>query len=491
MADANIRAVITADDRASGTLQGFGRKVNQIGKILAGAFVAKKVLDFGVSTVKAFQESENAVTQLNTVLKSTGGVAGVTSQAALDLANSLQKVTKFSDEEVLSAENLLLTFTKITKDVFPDATKIVLDMSAALGQDLKSSAIQVGKALQDPERGVTALRRVGVNFNSAQTEVIKKLVATGQAAKAQALIMKELRVEFGGSAVAAGTTFAGKLAILRNKFDEVKETMGNFLVNALIPLLNWLQGVGVHVVNGFRLAWQYLRGPVLALWATVQKNLLPSLLRLWNALKPLLPIIGVVLVGALIAAAIATRIVVRVLSTLINAGVRVIGVVRTVGGVVGSVFSNIWSFARRFIAPVAGIFLSIARAIANVISWLHRAAAAFRNSAIGKILGFIGGAGRAVGRFLTGRQSGGPIRAGQPYMVGEKGPEMVVPNQSGTVIPNHKLPSSGSAGNTHYHFHIGHLIANGVQERKFAERIVKNIQDIASMKGTTATSLLG
>lgn len=459
---------------------------------MAGAFVAKKILDFGVSTVKAFEESENAVTQLNTVLKSTSGVAGVTSQAAQDLANSLQRVTKFSDEEVLSAENLLLTFTKISKDIFPDATKIVLDMSTALGQDLKSSAIQVGKALQDPERGVTALRRVGVNFNSAQTEVIKKLVATGQAAKAQALIMKELRVEFGGSAEAAGTTFAGKMTILKNKFDEVKETIGLFLVNALVPLLNWLQGVGTNIVNAFRLAWQYLRLPILNLWATLQKNLLPALLRLWNALKPLLPVIGAALVAALIAAAVALTVLARVLTVVINTVARAINIIRNLGNTAQGVFARIWSFASRYIAPVAGIFMAIARAIANVISWLSRAAAAFRNSSIGKILGVIGGAGRAIGGLLPGRQKGGPIRAGQPYMVGEKGPELVVPNQAGRVVPNHKLSGSGGSGGVvNYHFHIGHLVANGVQERKFAERIVKNIQDIASMKGTTATALLG
>ena len=64
--------------------------------------------------------------QLNAVLKSTAGVAGVTAQAADDLAKSLEGVTNFDDEAVLSAENLLLTFTKIGKDIFPQTTETVL-----------------------------------------------------------------------------------------------------------------------------------------------------------------------------------------------------------------------------------------------------------------------------------------------------------------------------------------------------------------------------
>lgn len=168
---ANIKAVITADDRASAAVKNFGNNVEGIGGKakkafkavgIAAAAVTTAVVGFGVASVKAFSEAEDGIAQTNAVLKSTKGVAGVTAKAVDDLASSLQSVTKFSDEEVRSAENLLLTFTKIGKDIFPEVTKTVLDMSTALGQDLKSSSVQLGKALQDPVLGITALRRVGV-----------------------------------------------------------------------------------------------------------------------------------------------------------------------------------------------------------------------------------------------------------------------------------------------------------------------------------------
>jgi hypothetical protein len=189
------------------------------------------------NSVSAYTESELVTKQLETVLKSTGGVAGVTKDAVLDLASALQQTTNFEDDAIVSADNLLLTFTNIGKDIFPQATETMLDMSQALGQDLKSSAIQLGKALQDPILGVTALRRVGVNFNQAQTEVIKNLVNTGRAAEAQQLILKELNVEFGGSAKAARDTFGGAVISLKNNIGDLQENIGMYITMAGRPFV--------------------------------------------------------------------------------------------------------------------------------------------------------------------------------------------------------------------------------------------------------------
>ena len=201
--------------------------------ITAGLRILKNEL---VSSIKSAQESENVLAQTNAVLLSTGGAAGITAEAVSNLAKQFQSQTTYSDEAVQSAQNLLLTFTDIKDNIFPDATSIVLDMSTALGQDLKGSAIQLGKALQDPILGVTALRRVGVNFNSTQQEVIKNLVLTGQKAKAQEMIMAELRKEFGGSSTAAAKTFAGQVLQLTNRIDDLKEEIGR----AIIPVLSYL-----------------------------------------------------------------------------------------------------------------------------------------------------------------------------------------------------------------------------------------------------------
>lgn len=218
-------------------------------KFAAGMTVlAAGAVAFGVASVKAFSDSEQKIAQTNAVLKSTGSIAGVTADQVTKLASALERQTKYSDEDVRSVENLLLTFTSIGKDIFPQATKTVLDMATALGEDTSSASIQLGKALQDPVLGITALRRVGVNFSEDQKTVIQNLVETGQKAKAQQLILKELNTEFGGSAEAAGNTLSGSLAKLKNQFNNVQEAIGGILATVAVPFLTkimeWFNGIG-------------------------------------------------------------------------------------------------------------------------------------------------------------------------------------------------------------------------------------------------------
>ena len=252
MEDRILQIVLKAKDEASEIISAVGKKTEGVADLLKNSF-NKAAIASGVAlgaltveairSVHAFEESQKVTAQLQSVLKSTGGVAGVTADQAQYLAGRLQNVTTYSDETILSAENLLLTFTKIGKDIFPDATKTVLDMSTALGQDTKASAIQLGKALQDPIRGVTALRRVGVSFTEDQIKMIKSLVQSGKQLEAQKFILKELQTEFGGSAVAAGSTFGGQLTILKNVINDLEEAFGGMIANALKPFVNNLKEV--------------------------------------------------------------------------------------------------------------------------------------------------------------------------------------------------------------------------------------------------------
>lgn len=194
-----------------------------------------------VTGVKDAAEAEEKVKQLEAVLKSTGQAAGVTKDQALGLADAFEKTTKFAAEQTIEGENLLLTFTNIGKDVFPQVTETMLDMSQALGQDTKNSAIQLGKALNDPVNGVTALSRVGVSFTEQQKEQIKTLQESGNIMGAQKVILAELTKEFGGSATAAGQTFTGQLAITKNMLGQVSESVGSKLLPYLMKFLQFVQ----------------------------------------------------------------------------------------------------------------------------------------------------------------------------------------------------------------------------------------------------------
>jgi len=102
-------------------------------------------------------EQQKVVAQTNAVLKSTGGIANVTAKEMGRLSEQLMRKSGVDDEAIQSGQNLLLTFTKIrnetgkNNDIFDQATKATLDLSVAMGKDMSSSAILVGKALNDPE----------------------------------------------------------------------------------------------------------------------------------------------------------------------------------------------------------------------------------------------------------------------------------------------------------------------------------------------------
>jgi len=240
--DVNVRAIITAEDQATSVIKGLGSSLAALGGIVS----LTKIIDEGKQLVGAFNASQAVATQLNAVLKSTGDISGVTAGEATKLSEELAHVTTFSHESVLEAENLLLTFTNIGKTTFPEATKAVLDMSTALGQDTRDSAIQLGKALQDPVLGVTALRRVGVAFNETQRQTISNLVETGHGLEAQKMILKEVETEFGGSAEAIGQTFGGQLKILQNDLHDTQESMGQVLSAGFGPLVDGITNFVAH-----------------------------------------------------------------------------------------------------------------------------------------------------------------------------------------------------------------------------------------------------
>lgn len=211
----------------SGALGGIG-----LASLAMGAsFVALGKGILSAAEAAGFQERE--FVKLSQIIRSTGGAAGVTSRDAVTLAASLQELTEFGDETIMGAEQLMLTFTKVSKEVFPEAIETVLDMSTVLGQDLKSSAIQLGKALNDPIQGVSALRRVGVQLSDQQEKQVKSFVEQNDIISAQKVILGELNTQMGGAARAAADTYLGRVKQMKNAFGDLNEMIGSFFTPTL------------------------------------------------------------------------------------------------------------------------------------------------------------------------------------------------------------------------------------------------------------------
>lgn len=198
-------------------------------------------------------EANQVDAQLAAGLKSTHDASGMTAQSLDDLAAKMSSQTGITDDAVKASESMLLTFTNIGKNVFPQATQAVADLATKMSngavpsaQQMEQASIQLGKALGDPTKGYAQLQRVGVTFNAQQIEQIKTMQKSGDIAGAQAIILGEMNKEFGGSADAAGQANGG-MAIFSATLDNLKATVGQ----AIIPVLTQLLTAVMPLVQGF------------------------------------------------------------------------------------------------------------------------------------------------------------------------------------------------------------------------------------------------
>jgi hypothetical protein len=190
---------------------------------------------FGLAkdSVKAFDEAAKAEAQLEAAIKSTGGAAGKSVEELVAQSAELQKITLFSDDQIQESQGLLLTFTKVGGAIYDQAIPAIADMATAMKSDLSTASIQVGKALNDPVKGVAALSKAGVQFTQDQKDMIKQLVASGDTVGAQTIILKELETQFQGSAKAAADAGLGPLQKFQNRIDDIKEGVGLLITNGL------------------------------------------------------------------------------------------------------------------------------------------------------------------------------------------------------------------------------------------------------------------
>jgi len=251
MADQKISIVIAARNMVASGFRGVvGAAKNlraQIASSLAGvANIAKRVAaSIGIigaaaiavtkKLVDAYQVQAQAEAKLSATLRATGYAAGFTTNELKKYAAELQKTVGIGDEVTISMMGILASFKNIRGDTFKKATEAIIDMAANLGKagkgsaDVESAVIQVGKALNDPIKGMAALGRVGIQFTEQQKKQITALQESGDLQAAQAIILRELQNEFGGVAKAMYEADSG-LKRLSNSWGDFKEALGKAIV---------------------------------------------------------------------------------------------------------------------------------------------------------------------------------------------------------------------------------------------------------------------
>lgn len=326
-------------EREASTVGGqIGGTFKRLAVTIAAAFAVGAVANWASFTINSLGNIQRLSAQTDTVLRSMN--VTFTDRAAIEgFAASIEKITGIEAELIQEGQNLLLTFGNIRNevgagnDIFDRATQAMVNMSVAFGTDASGAAIQLGKALNDPIVGITALTRSGVSFTEAQKEMIKSLVESGDVLSAQRIILSELEKQFGGSAEAFGQTLPGQIAILKNTFGELSETILSGVLPALVPLIGVLTDTFANLVPALAPVLEGVSaalGPVLQVvgetlaeafqvLAPVIGPLSEAVLGLVKALAPLLPVIAQLIAELLPPLAAVVILVTGVLSPVIAA----------------------------------------------------------------------------------------------------------------------------------------------------------------------------
>ena len=395
---AELEVVVGADTKPAeqglrGAMDGIAGKLHSVRGTVVKALVGATVAGIGAlgvgiyKSVEAAMDAQKVQTQLAAVIKSTGGVAGWSAEQANRLAESLMQVTGVDDETIVSAQSLLLTFTKIGGEIMPQATEAALDMAQTFGMDVSSAAIMLGKALNDPVAGVGALRRVGVSLTKEQEEQIEEFVKLGDVASAQKVILKELARETGGSAREFGRTFAGQLAIVKANIGNISEEVGmkllpvlnDLLQKHIVPLIPKIAELAKTFADNLAKAI-----PVVVDWLTKAIPVLEKIVNWFTSLPgPVLGVIaaiaGLKAIGIPVIAVISQ--VVTVISTI---GPLLAGIgpaIAAFGGTLMTVLTGPVGIALLVIAAIAAIAYAIYKNWDQVKAWLQATWEAIKNAA--------------------------------------------------------------------------------------------------------------
>ena len=232
----------------------------KVGALAAGAAIGTGLVVSLRGAIEEAREAERTTKQTEAVLKSTGNTANTSAKQIEKLAGAISNKVGIDDEAVQSTSNLLLTFKNIqnsadgTTKTFDRATMAVVDMAAGMtraaptAESMRTYSIQLGKALNDPIKGMTALGKAGVQFTEDQKAQIETLVENGKMQKAQAMILREVESQFKGSAKG----YATGVDRLRVTWDNFLETIGL----KLTPLLD----KGAKALTRFLIQFQNGKG---------------------------------------------------------------------------------------------------------------------------------------------------------------------------------------------------------------------------------------
>lgn len=552
MATAEIKAVITAEDRASSVVGGFGGSIKNMAAAVAIGqlavqgltFAFDRVVDATKASVGAAFDQVRQVQNASFALRAYEHDAEKVNMVLKDLVSFARSDmgVLFKREELFKAASNLRAFG-VASDEIVDKVKILArgvslgmtnfdELSQIIGRVVQKGRLDAQEFDMLAQRGIvlsSSFRGAAVSSEQLFTELQRVLPADLLQGRANTIDGLMIRLESAfrdlGSSI---------LGVDRETSEFIKGGLGDTMIQGLTRFRDLLaspeiksaltsigQGLATFAIWAgdqlpkavafFQAAWEAARPAFENVWQLIQTQLLPSLQDLWVALKPYAPYLGEAFVFALIALAAALAVVVtelivaaKVVTAVANTITYLLDRVNELGYKVGTVMAEVikwfvFAYAnnkamvdgivtnlRNFVGALVYIGSAIFNAIISpwvtafsVIASLINGAKSGLNSITGGLVGAI-----------SGRAVGGPVSSNTPYIVGERGPELFVPGNSGTIIPNDKMGTS-STSNTTININVGLMTGSAIERRDAAAKMFEDLKDIASQRGQSVGQMIG
>ena len=469
---ADVAGLSKGLDQGSKEVESFGSKVGDFGKkaglafAVAGAAAVAYAGKLLIDGVKAAAEDEAAQAKLAATLMN---VTGATKNQTLAVESYITKTSIANNVTDDLLRPSLERLVRATGDV-SEAQRLqglALDISAGSGKSLEAVSMALGKAFEGNAAG---LGKLGVGLSAAELKTMSFDDIT-----------KTLSDTFGGQAAIAADTFSGKLGRLGIVFNEAKETVGSFVIDAITPMLTLFIDNVVPVINELATSIGEKLAPVFANLATFfTEVLIPVFKEYWEFItKDLIPAIVNFFEPALA------------------------GISKAFGSVSKSLennrdklqplfdlFKEFFDFASKYLAPFLGnvlgkafevlgsVISGVIGIIANLINIVDSAISGIRTliALVSNIN--LGSIASRLNPFGGGRASGGSVMSGTSYLVGERGAELFTPSSNGTITPNSAL----GGGNTY------NITVNGALDGESVSRQIIDLLNRSQARGTQGAS---
>lgn len=499
-------------------IESFGSKVGDFGKkaglafaaagVAAAAYAGKLLID-GVQSAIA---DEAAQIRLANALKNVVGASDANIKSMESFITKTSLATGVTDDQLRPA---LERLTRSTKDIAEAQalTNLALDIAAAKNISVETAAIALAKA---NDGNVNALKKLGitlgdnatnlVSYNQEQAKLTKLLAEqdlvletsgakskeyaaiTEKVAEKQKLVNElglagidvfgELGKEFSGASSEAAETFAGKMDRLKIAFEEGKETVGAFVLDAITPMVTVFLTKVVPMIQQFSDEIGPKLTPIFKGVSTfIIDTFIPALSSIYNFIKDnVVPIFvtafkpaieGIKTVFVALGKAISDN--ENSFDGLKLALGALLAVAKLVAPFIGGAFKIAFSGVAFIIDGVAAAGRGVTVAINAVISAVNALIAAY--NIVNNII-----PGAKDIPTIPKRAMGGAVSSNNPYIVGELGPELFVPSSSGKIVPNNQLSSGGGP--------TFNITVNGAIDAEGTARTIIDVLNNSFYRGT-------